>query len=491
MNEPATPVRDDPASAVPQGTPGKIGFTLHFLLPVIAILCACAAALSYWPGLVTWDSLRQYDQALSGDFDDWHPPVMEWIWRQMLPLAHGPAPMLILQILLYALGFGLLVRQALRGGRTGLAIAIGCCALLPISLALMGTILKDSLMTGALLCAAGLAGLADGSSRSKWTIFAGRNGALFFCLFACTLRFNAFTAALPLALWALPARFRATPLRCAVSAVLIMPFLMTAMPVANRLIGAASSDVELSLIIFDLGGITERSGENQFPPLDVSDPVTVNHRCYTPVKWDSYSWWTADLCSINFEGVRTSFRRHGIDPKRFWLSAIVHHPLAYTLHRLAHWNIETRFIVADEIERPVQIEAPPNDWGFAITPNPFVSAVDWVALQSARTPLGWPCVWIAAMVGVVWASRRLPLSLAVRALSWSALLYGLGYGVFGVAAELRYYLWTMIAGALAIVLVVRDLRGRMPASRAGELLSIAALPALLTLLCVFARFGRI
>ena len=73
--------------------------------------------LAYWPGLMIWDSVRQYDQALSGRMDDWHPPLMEWIWRQFSFVAPGPAPMLVLQLALYALGYGLLIASAWRAGR--------------------------------------------------------------------------------------------------------------------------------------------------------------------------------------------------------------------------------------------------------------------------------------------------------------------------------------------------------------------------------------
>ena len=55
-------------------------------LTIAAIPIACAVivaagltAVAYRPGLMTWDAVRQYDQALSGQFDDWHPPAMEWL----------------------------------------------------------------------------------------------------------------------------------------------------------------------------------------------------------------------------------------------------------------------------------------------------------------------------------------------------------------------------------------------------------------------------
>lgn len=423
------------------------------MLPFAPLPGALAASLTYWPGLVTWDSLRQYDQALSGDFDDWHPPVMEWVWRQLLPLAHGPAPMLLLQLALYAAGFALVIGAVARRRGFGPALAIGCVALLPVPVALMATIIKDSLMTGALLLATGLCLRADATPRASAV---SRAAALLLCVFVATLRFNAFLAVLPIAWWALPPGWRATPRRAITGALLLLALLLAAMPVANRLLHARASDVQLSLVIFDLGGITEHAGVNQFPPLGVADPVAVNHRCYTPVKWDSYSWWADPLCPIGFEAVRRDFAARAIDPRGWWLSAIAHHPLAWAAHRLTHWSIGARFLTSDDVDRPVQVEAPPNDWGFAITPNPAVRAVDRMARWSAHTPLGWPCVWMAAMIGLLWAGGG-RIDAGTRVIAWSALLYGLGYGAFGVAAELRYYLWTMVAGAIALVLGVTEL----------------------------------
>lgn len=423
---------------------------------MVPVLLALAGSLAYWPGLVTWDSLRQYDQALSGAFDDWHPPLMGWIWRQALPLSHSPAPMLLLQLGLYAIGLGLLVIPLLRAGRGGRALAIGLCSLQPIMIALMATIVKDSLMTGALLCAAGTILLAERREAAGKGAWPARTVAVILCVFASALRFNAFLATLPLALWALPRGWRDGPVRCLVSAALLLPVLLGAMPVANRIIGAESSDVTLSIIIFDLGGITEYSGENQFPPLGVKDPVAVSHRCYTPVKWDSYSWWVDEICPINFTAMQRYVHSHPVSPVQLWLTAIARHPLAYLAHRFHHWNINARFLVKDEVERPVQVEAPPNDWHFDITRNPVVRLVDLGARASSHTPLGWPVVWMAALVALLWSRRGLWRFDGVTMLATSALLYGLGYGVFSVASELRYYLWTYCAGSIALVMAWAD-----------------------------------
>ncbi len=457
------------------------------IVPFLPLVAALVGSLAYWPGLVTWDSLRQYDQALSGAFDDWHPPAMEWIWRQCLGLVHGPAPMLVLQLALYGAGFALLIRAQLAAGRRGWAMLSACCALQPILIALMATIIKDSLMTGALLCAVGLvmtAERAEGTGRAH----AARVGALLLCLFAATLRFNALPAALPVAFWALPPHWRNGWRRGSASAALLALPLLAAMPVANALIGVEHSDVALSLVIFDLGGMSDQAGVDLFPPVGVRDAVAVNHHCYNPARWDSYSWWVDAPCPIGFEAVRDAFHASHRSPLLWWLSAVIHHPVAYILHRARHWNINARFIVPDEVERPVQVQAPPNEWGFAVTPNGLVRGVDAAARATSHSPLGWPCVWMAALAALLWHRRRALRCDLITMLALSALLYGLGYAAASVASELRYYLWTMCAGALALAGAVCE-RAAVPRLSAVQVAKAGALPIIVALICVGARLA--
>lgn len=410
-----------------------------------------ALSLSYWPGLVTYDSVRQYDQALSGAFDDWHPPMMEGLWRLILPLWPSPAPMLLLQLGLYAAGMTGLIVWALRRGRPGVAAGLSLCALLPLSVALMGEVLKDSLMAGALTAAVALV-LLSLENRNK----VARAGAVLLIFFAATLRFNAFLAGVPILLLAMGPVALASRLRMAVSAAVMAVLLLLAMPLANKALGAQPSDVNLSLVIFDLAGITDHSGQDAFPAMKVANPVAVVHRCYTPAKWDSFSWWVDPLCPLNFEQIRRAFHAANINALPFWIGQIARHPFAYAQHRLAHWNINARFWVHEKVERPVQRESAPNDWNFHVTPGPMLDFVDDAALKSAETPLGWPCAWMALAFGLMLAARRMASARIIWVLAGSALFYGLGYAVFSVASELRYYLWTMTAAAMATVIALGD-----------------------------------
>ena len=213
-------------------------------------LAVAAAAILHWlalrPGLMVWDSIRQYGQAVSGQYDDWHPPAMNWLWHELARFGAGPAPMLVLQLTLYWGGTGLLGLAALRNGRWWLSVATVAAGLLPIPLVLMGTILKDSLMAGCLLTAAGI--IAQRQMLPGWA----RALVAVLLVAAATLRFNAVPAIIPLALAALPCRFTASRIRVLASAAVIAIPLLAAMPIANRLLDAQPSGVEDSLIIYDL-----------------------------------------------------------------------------------------------------------------------------------------------------------------------------------------------------------------------------------------------
>jgi hypothetical protein len=430
----------------------SVAIVKQLILPIVLLLGGVALSLIYWPGLVTYDATRQYGQALSGAFDDWHPPMMEWIWRNLIHVYPGPAPMLVMQLFLYAAGVLALVLWAILRAQPRLAIAFSACTLMPLPAALMGEVLKDCLMAAALTAATGLALLGEQHKRQLLRI-----ASVLLVFFAASLRFNGFLAGVPLLLLAAGPSSWKTPLRLALSSAIGAVALLCTMPLANWLIGASRSDVEMSLVIFDLAGITTRSGQDVFPTLGQANTAKIIGQCYSPVKWDTFSWWVEPLCPIDFDRVRTAFHRQGLNPYTYLTRQITSHPLAYTQHRLAHFNVSTRFMVRDEIERPLPRASAPNDWGFVIMDGPSLAVIDRAAVAQGSGPLGWPCTWLSLALALFFTAGRLPSAVPIRLLAGSALLYGFGYVVFGVASELRYYLWTMIATSFALVLMLSEM----------------------------------
>ena len=179
--------------------------------------------------------------------------------------------------------------------------------------------------------------------------------------------------------------------------------------------------VELSLIIYDLGGITEYSGVDVFPALPIADPVAVNHLCYSPAKWDSYAWWVDEPCAIGFENIRAELRASGQSPYRLWATAIAAHPLAYAEHRLRHFNSDIHFLVPGEAVRPVPEQSDPNPWQYRVRPNVVRDIIDRIAIWSSRTlaptPRSFPMSarTLGSTVAPTWAPTPRVLAWAPRA----------------------------------------------------------------------------
>jgi len=324
--------------------------------------------------------------------------------------------------------------------------------MLPLPLAMMGAVLKDCQMAGALMAATALLALMP--QRHSWWV---RVPALALLVGAATLRFNALPACLPLAVALLPEAWRHGWKRLTIATLACALVIGAALPVANRLLRAEPSGVGLSLVIFDLSGITYHSHVDVFPDIAVKNRVAVNARCYTPVKWDHYAFWSPTPCPIQFNDIQAAFAASGESPYVHLAKAIAAHPIAYAEHRLAHFNINTRFLVHDEVDAPGLIESAPNPWHYEVAPNGALSFMERAAFLTGHTPLGWPIWWMTVALAALALSPGLPSRRLAVPVALSALLYGLGYLPASVAEELRYHLWTMLGACIAGLVVMNDL----------------------------------
>jgi len=87
-------------------------------------------------------------------------------------------------------------------------------------------------------------------------------------------------------------------------------------------------------------------------------------------------------------------------------------------------------------------------------------AVAAVTDAAGATPLGWPFFWISLALAAFVVAIAARLSAVAQAVAASSFLYGAGYAVVGVAAGMRYYVWTISGAAIAAVLVIGELRAR-------------------------------
>jgi hypothetical protein len=98
--------------------------------------------LTFFPGWLSYDSIDQYNQATLGVYDDWHPVMMAWWWRQLDKIYQGPALFLIQNLLFYWGGWCLFSLALIKTiGRIGWLLPL--CGLWPGLFSPLGMIWKD------------------------------------------------------------------------------------------------------------------------------------------------------------------------------------------------------------------------------------------------------------------------------------------------------------------------------------------------------------
>ena len=413
-----------------------------------AALCLASLAL-FWPGIAMYDTVAQYTQVLSHVYDDWHPPAMVRLWVLLAPLGAGAKPMLVLQLATYWLGLGLIAAALARTGRSRSAIAIIAVGLLPPFLGWQGVVLKDAQLTGALLAALGIVGWyrLDGRPVSRAALIP----VTLLLVYAVLVRANAVFIVVPLMV-ALAPRPASLIAKTVTGLIAVVAVLGVAPIINHQVLGAQRSGVESTQALFDLAGIAARAPNSVTTGLTQTEAATVIARhCAKPFFWDPLG--DDAHCGT------TMARLRALPTAMLYVtlaSAALHHPIAYATHRFAHLNSTDRWLVPfhwPSAAPPTASE--PNTLGLA-DPNAAARAWEGLTAMIVETPLGWPIAWIVVAITALAAclSRRRDAARDfATALLVSALAFEASFAVLSIASDLRYHLWSMIATAVATVLL--------------------------------------
>lgn len=416
------------------------------------LLCAGTLAF-FWPGVAMYDSVAQYQQVLSGAYDDWHPPVMARLWALLHLGWAGQAPMFALQILLYWIGLGLFAAALARRGAHIAAMGALALGLWPPFLGWQVEVLKDGQMAGALLAATGLAawwrlqplpsrGTRDsrgGGTMPRWTFAL----VALLLVYATLLRFNAMFATVPLGVALLGGARLRRPLPRAAAILAGFALVVAIGPATNhRLLGAKPSGVERALPTFDLAGIAHHAGPAAVPILPARLWQAAEARgCVTPLLWDPLA--DEDRCAFIANGLDEA--APGGRLFALWIETAARHPFAYAAHRLAHWNLSMRFWAPWQMPAAEPAAtSEPNALGLG-SPAPRIAPFQKLSGWLAGSPLGSPMLWLAVALTMLVLVRQ-PLA---SGLALSAVASELGLLLVGIASDYRYHLWAMLATGLA------------------------------------------
>lgn len=433
---PAAPIAGDVA---PSGMPRRSARPTLAILLLLTAGCALTV-LVFQPGYMTADAGYLYDDMRAWTLKDWQSPAMGLLWRLIDPLAPGAWSMFLLIAALYWLGFGVLALTVARRS-AWLGIATPVLALAPPGFFLLGMIWRDVLFGVAWLVAAALALAAAGRGPRARLLL--RALALVLVAFGVLLRQNAVFAAAVLGAYAArPERFDLKR-----TAVLLLPGALAFYALIPAVYyGALRADRVHPLhqiFVYDLGGITHFTGENQFPvSWDAEQAALLTGGCYSPVLWDVY--WNRPPCPFVMRRLERPDDVVFGSPRlaEAWRRAVLAHPAAYLQHRASFmWNF---------VGRP-NLVLPYLDWQgpqAAYGANPHFRPL--LALHGVleRTPLFRPGLWLVlaiAVVAVAWPAREEPMGAFAVGVSASAIVYVGTFFAVGVASDFRYAYWCVLA----------------------------------------------
>src|SRR5262245_27692295 len=435
----------------------------------IALILALAAAglaltvFLFFPGYLTNDATFVYQYMREWRFGDWQSPLMSMLWWVIDPISPGPGSMFLLVAFCYWLAFAL-TGLALARRSALLGVAMPLIALVPPAFMMLAMIWRDLLFAVAWLLAAAIVLVA--ADRSRGARATAALAALILIGFGVLLRPTSFVAA-PLligyALW--PLRFDFKRMTILFLPALAAGFLLIHL-VYYVILDVKRENPLHSVFVFDLGGITHFSGENQFPVTWSTDETELLlSRCYTPDRWDSY--WTLEPCRFVMARLERPDDVIFGTPQltEAWNHAVTTEPLAYLRHRLTFF---WRFL-ADPDTLTYELYRI-NDPATPLAGNNRFKTM--VALHDTLKPtvLFRPGFWLilAGMIVIVAMPARTRRAGAFAiAVAGSATIYVLTFLPFGVAADFRYGYWCVPACLVSAAALFAAYRERTPEGSSG------------------------
>jgi hypothetical protein len=419
----------------------------------------------FYPGIMTYDAKFVYEDIGKGVVGDWQSPVMVTLWRVIDPIAPGAGSMFLLMATSYWLSFGFLAFALVRRS-TAVALLLLLLALTPPAFVFVGIIWRDVLFAiGWLLAATMVFAVVEADARFRVPI---QGVALALCAFGVLLRPNALIAAAILCAYLIwPSRISLKR-----TAILFVPAVLGLFALVQvvyyGVLGATRQHPLQTIMVFDLGGISHFTKQNQFPvSWSESESALLLNGCYQPTQWDIY--WRLEPCDFVMRRIEREQGLFGTPAMtEAWVQAVMHHPLAYLRHRAAFmWN----FLSGDNLTMWLaDVEHP--------TENVFPDRASFNALVSLHhalkpTPLfrvgAWLLVCIAACA-LTWRRRETPEGAFVLGICGSAALYVLTFAAVGVASDFRYGYLAVLAGiAGGVVAALAPTKPREPVMRGGGL----------------------
>lgn len=429
-----------------------------------AVLCFLLSV----PGRLNADSLFSLAAATTpGLTNNWHSATLGWFWNVPGSIMPQPAAALVMQSMMFGIFAGFLPRLPNSArGRVALAGELFFRVALAGGAGYVG---KDAVMLMTLLIAVQLLRRAT-HTRIGWIALPVLIAVTSLFLLVKAPNFLVIVGAAALVLPFFVRSLR----RYTVVIVAALAIGTLAIPI-NRTVDSAIFEARdlhpnKQLVLFDLAGISVRTGENGFAKVAgwPTEALPTPASCYLPYMWDSFALWApCGGYAKAYDGLERPLMRR-------WLVEIAMHPVAYIQHRLAYgdyllesrdqstWGIDGRAIndatnpaALAEMHRgmtQLRSRSTIHLWHPSIASNP----ARWLERVTFKFPkVQWVGLLICLSVLLAsWMRRQIGVRLG------ALLSAGLGtgnvlmLGVFGVADPGRYMLPTVGLAYMALLAMV-------------------------------------
>jgi hypothetical protein len=428
-----------------------------------AWICAVGffiTVITFYPGFMSPDSLAQYQQSLTFEFSDWHPPTFAFVWAIFNSIYPSPQWMLFIQV-----GGYWLILYLLMTSNDSIIYGLLLPTLLfisPMMVGLIGVIWKDV----HLAVAWGLAFtivyyFVVRSTPIPWFALI---ASLALFIYGSLIRHNAFVATAPFLIYLLVGRpyLRTIPRTMfAYVAIAIVTFASLSLS-TEFLYHAKRTNVFLTLPVFDWAGITVHSGANQFPIQFNAGELEKINDCYATLKADPFIWGD---CKFVYESLANRTSRS--DAYKSWIGAIARHPVAYFIHRLKSFGTNLCVYRCPWIPEYVSTGTYPNEFGLETKRHALYDMLIGYVAAFENTGLYHPVSWLVGSVVVTGIAFRIGHPIA-QTMGIASILYLLSLLPFGVSPSYRYAYPSVVLTVISFIMLLQSLSLRAPQKSAEE-----------------------
>jgi hypothetical protein len=427
--------------------------TNALLVPALSIAGFALTLYVFYPGVLSEDARYIYDDIARGFLGDWQSPVMTSLWSIIDPIAPGTASMFLLTTAIYWLGFGILAfKLAERSVASALVLLV--LALSPPAFFFLSMVWRDVLFAAAWLLAAALcfAFTDRNDSRRRFV----QAAALALLAFGVLLRPNAIPAAPVLGAYILwPTEFSLKR-----AALFLLPaavgLFVLVQVVYYAALGAERQNIVHSIMVFDVGGITHFTQENQFPvSWSAAETSMLTSGCYQPADWSVY--WTHGPCMFVMRRLDQEKIFGSATLVKAWTRAVWNHPVAYLRHRMA-------FMLNFLTSANSSLWTEDGDNSKEVFAHSRIFAALRAMYGSLQaTPLFRPGSWLLASLAIValaWRRRDTPAGAFAFGVCGSGALYILSFFPVGAGADFRYAYWAVLASLTGSVVIALGIANR-------------------------------